>query len=622
MFKGLKRMVGIGQQSRTTDATLVQRFLRGEDIYTVDSDVRLADAYKQSIAVFRGVNVIGTSLAQIPYVLKDGKRKLQRGPIVDLVAQPNDQMTWFEFILTINCQLCMEGNAFILIDEPNSMDIPRALLPIPPRMLKPRRGKNLYSLLGWEMKSANRNDPVFFGTDQIIHLQYAPDPNDPIIGIGPLQPASITVESDYAASLYNRAMLKSGGLPAGMLRYEGPGRLSEEMKEEVADSWRRTYGGVRSGRRVAVVNKEWKWQQMSASARDMEFSGARVWNLKDIARALNVPMMYLNELESTGLGEAGIALYRRLLYEQNIIPLSKQIETALNNGLWSKISKRLRGGFDMSNVEALREDFNKKVEAGEKLYKIGFSINSINKRLELGMDDEPWGDDWFLPINMVPAIDVLNHSVQLPSRDSNVSDGGTTTKELTKESWAPEENQEMFITNQNVISTLSSRCIGRVRKRMMKIRSFLMEEIAGDDDPQLDRNWFDLSSYFRPFLIESFRLAGGEPSEAESYADERMQYISKYDDGLFSILSSVGSKDDRAVTCRHILNKVMSQIDNICSAEISRAFNFSRISSYRKLGIDRVRLIGACNHASDVSISELGEYPGCGCVISPAKESQ
>ena len=625
MFEGFKNRIGwsakgdTNAEERTVDATLVQRFLRGEDIYTTDTDVRLADPYKQSIAVFRAINAIGTSTAQIPYVMKDGRRVLKRGPILDLTIQPNDQMTWFEYIQTIIAHLCIDGNCFILIDEPDSQGIPRALLPIPPRMISPLRGDTLYSLKKWVLKGREGKAPVYFNPDQIIHLQYAPDPNDPILGIGPLQPASVTVESDYAASLYNKAMLKSGGLPAGMLRYEGPGRLNEEMKEEVADSWRRTYGGVRSGRRVAVVNKEWTWQQMSASARDMEFGDARVWNLKDIARAFNVPLMYLNELEKTGLGEAGITLYRRLFYEQNIIPLSKQIETAMNTALWSKLSKRLTGTFDTSNLEALREDFNKKCEAGEKLYKIGFPINAINKRLELGIDDVPWGDDWFVPVNMVPAIDVLNHAVQLPGGSEHSGNNNDATVMTTKEIMN-EKAGVSVITHDNVIKTVASRCIGRARKRMMKIRTDLVAMASDGDNTDVTRDMFDIASHMRQFLIEAYTIAGGDTVEAAPYADSRIEHISKYDQGLYIIFSNRINEGCDVAAVRKTLNKVMSQIDDICRVEIARAFNFSRIAAYRKLGIRKIRLIGECNHSHDIDIFEVGKYPECGCVVAPAKE--
>lgn len=619
MFEGLKKRLGMntaiveGSNVRTTDTTQVQRFLRGGDVEATGEDTRLLSAYKQSIAVFRSINIVGTSLAQIPYILKDGKRKLQRGPVMDLYSQPNDQMTWFEFLEMVVAHLHMSGNAFIYIDDPNSQGVPRALMPIPPSMISPVRGVTLYKVVKWKMKTPHGREPVYFNTDQIIHLQYAPDPDDPIIGVGPLEAARITVESDYAAALYNKAMLKSGGLPAGLLRYEGPGRLNEEMKEEVSDSWRRTYGGVRSGRRVAVVNKEWTWQQMSASARDMEFGDARKWDLKDIARAMNVPLMYLNEIDATGLGEAGISLYRRLFYEQNIIPLSKKIETALNNSLWAVISKRLRGGFDFSNVEALREDYNKKVEAGEKLYKIGFSINAINKRLELGLDEMAWGDDWFVPVNMVPAIDVLNHTVQLPigsGKDGNQSQDNTTitTKEIMN------ENATVH-THKTIVSAISSRCIGKVRKRMMKIRSSIMSEVLSED-PEIEKDEFDLSNYFRQFIIEAFCVGGGEYIKAEEYADTRVSHLSKYDKGLFVIFSSRSTSVEET---KRVLNKVMAQIDEICKVEVARAFNFSRLTAYRKIGVTKVRLIGGCSHEGEIDISN-GDYPECGCVVAPAKE--
>jgi hypothetical protein len=44
--------------------------------------------------------------------------------------------------------------------------------------------------------------------------------------------------------------------------------------------------------------------------------------------------------------------------------------------------------YDLSNIEALQENFTEKLANAEALYRMGYTSASINRRLELGFEDD------------------------------------------------------------------------------------------------------------------------------------------------------------------------------------------------------------------------------------------
>ena len=44
--------------------------------------------------------------------------------------------------------------------------------------------------------------------------------------------------------------------------------------------------------------------------------------------------------------------------------------------------------YDLSNIEALQQNFSEKLSNAESLYRMGYTSAAINRRLELGFEDD------------------------------------------------------------------------------------------------------------------------------------------------------------------------------------------------------------------------------------------
>ena len=114
---------------------------------------------------------------------------------------------------------------------------------------------------------------------------------------------------------------------------------------------------------------------------------------------------------------------QKAFWEGTLIPRMKYLQGAVNSKFFSFIGDgRTFGEFDLSGVSALKEDYSDKIKNGKELFEIGYSINSINKRLDLGMEDVPWGNVGYLPANLIPA-----GSVQVTEEDQGTEGAKTIT---------------------------------------------------------------------------------------------------------------------------------------------------------------------------------------------------
>lgn len=416
------RKIGFDVATRATNMGPWTQWLKGGDAPGFGGE-KLTDPVKQHIACFRCVNLIGQIVSRVPFEIWRGnagtiqtrsrtfggmslvKRKedgeqVTSGPLIDLFARPNEVMNWGKFVHTVSSHLQVDGNFYVLRDELSSRQIPGSLKPLDPNRVSPDRVKgDPFGLRGW-LYTTDGGGRVPVPIEEIAHGEYAPDPRDPLKGIGPLGVARITIEGDQAAAIYNRQLLKRGGQPGATLTYKGPKKLDDVRREEIAEEWERKFGNDSSGNRLAVLTGDFEYTPIAINPRDMQFMLAREWNLKDVARAFNIPLVFLNEFDASGLGDAGLRVLYKMLYESNIIPLCTIIAEAITEWIVRPVDPSLIAIFNFDTVEALREDLSAKAIAAQALIAAGWSPNAVNQRLDMGFEDMEGGDESLVAMGM------------------------------------------------------------------------------------------------------------------------------------------------------------------------------------------------------------------------------
>lgn len=118
----------------------------------------------------------------------------------------------------------------------------------------------------------------------------------------------------------------------------------------------------------------------------------------------NICILFNGKVSWSGNSYEGINAAHRAFWIENIVPKAEMIADVINYQFLQYLDDgTYRFQFDFNSIEALREDFYRKVDSAERLYQIGFPINMINKRLNLGMDEVEWGDVWWVNQNKAPV---------------------------------------------------------------------------------------------------------------------------------------------------------------------------------------------------------------------------
>src|SRR5712691_11474873 len=85
------------KESRT--GPLIALFTEGRARWTPRDYLALArEGYARNAVAYRAVRLVAEAVANLPFVLYDGGRELDRHPLLDLLARPNPRQSRADFL--------------------------------------------------------------------------------------------------------------------------------------------------------------------------------------------------------------------------------------------------------------------------------------------------------------------------------------------------------------------------------------------------------------------------------------------------------------------------------------------------------------------------------------------
>jgi len=372
-------------------------------VYT-DLTVRKAvrEGYKISGDVYRCVREIVQAISGIPWVVldKDGE-VIPNHDFAKVWAHPNKQFSGQDNMELIVAHQLLVGNSLIQPIIVGSR--PREFWVCMPDLIHPiPSSKPGEWLAGYQVTSADgtqRNVPP----EQFIHFMLL-DPGNLYWGVGPLQAAARTVDTDNEAQDTQKISMQNRGIPDGVFEVEKPSgeedHLTPEQYEE-ADRRIKEHYLTKEKRRMPWVIAGGKWHQMSLTPAEMDFIKSRLSNKRDIAGTFGISSIFLGDMEHSSY--ANMAEARKALYQDVGIPMLDDIKSTLNLRIAPMYGEGITISYDVSKVLALREDHKKQAETGKMYFDMGVPFDQINEKLEMGFSEFPGWDRGYLPLNLLPT---------------------------------------------------------------------------------------------------------------------------------------------------------------------------------------------------------------------------
>lgn len=373
----------------------------GVAVYS-DLSIRKAtrEGYKLSLYVYRAVRTIVQSASGIPWVVIDNKSGeiIPEHPFTLAWANPNPFFSGQDNMEYLTAHLKLVGNAIIQPimagGQPKEFWIcmPDLIHPVPSK--DPSKWIEGYQVTESDGSQRRELAPA----ETFVHFMQF-NPGDPYWGIGDLQAAARTVDTDNEMQDTQKVSMQNRGTPDGV--FVSDVAMTNEQWEESQRQVKEKYLNKKSRREPWILGAGYKWYQMSLTPVEMDFINSRLRNADDIATAFGLDPWWLGDRRASTYNNVVEA--KKALYELVIIPLMDDIKATLNLKIAPLYGDNITISYDLSGVTALREDFGQKVDQAGKMFAMGVPISQANTILKLGLEEFPGWENSYLPFSLNPV---------------------------------------------------------------------------------------------------------------------------------------------------------------------------------------------------------------------------
>jgi HK97 family phage portal protein len=374
--------------------------------------------------VYACCNRIGNPIASFPRAIyqsdgNGGRVEVKEHPMSErLKLRPNDYMSSRTVTKAQMLHSLTWGNGYQEIER-NLKGEAVGIWPLLPDKTAPKRvdGKLFYQ---------TSVDGQSFRIDHGDVMHVMDQSQDGYLGLSPVALARQALGLALAAETFGSKFFANDAKSGGFLQH--PGRLSPQASANIRgqDGKDRSagenpaarverQGGLDNAHRVKILEEGMKFVSTTIPPEDAQFLGTREFQIAEIARMYDVPLILLQSHEKSTSWGTGIEQLMIGFIRQTVAPWVHAIEQEMNWKLFTE-EERKKGLFVKFNMNAiLRGD----MAARAAFFKAMFDVGAFSPNRILGLEDEdgigPEGDRHFVPSNYTP-LDMVG-SANLAPRD-------------------------------------------------------------------------------------------------------------------------------------------------------------------------------------------------------------
>ena len=346
--------------------------------------------YASSVSVYAAIKLRADSISRPPARLL--RRDISVGRVAVEETHPAQQLLnrvnrWYtrgDLWRATEIYLNLWGSAFWALDRDE--EGVREIWPLRPNRMSilPDRKRHIRGFV-----YQGQSGPVPYTPEEVIWIRYF-NPLEEYAGLSPLAPARLAVDMGTDGLRFNRNFLRNSAQPDFVLLTNDD--MTDAEVEDFYDRWEARYQGPGNAHRPAIANFIRDIKTLGLSHKDMDFMAGLRWSLEEVCRAYGVPKPLLSDLERATFANVNAA--ERIFWRNTIVPELHFIEEQLSLMLLPRLGyPELTLEFDLSSIEALQEDENRRVQREVQLLDRGvLTINEVRK--QRNMPDVAWGDTW------------------------------------------------------------------------------------------------------------------------------------------------------------------------------------------------------------------------------------
>ena len=404
LFDFFKSKAVTNLSSEQVRSALLQQIGGGLVVPEDNARSYITSGYNLNIVVHSAVRYITRRAADIPIKLvltgKDGKKtNIDKHPILDLLRRPNDIQNYNEFAEQSLGFYLLTGNSYNYQVKSTTREsaIPLELYNLPAQYVDIKTSGNTgtEAIEAYNLRTISTQN---FDPKLIIHLKtpnYLFDNGQWLYGISPLKAALKSLNTNNSNQTALAKLAQNLGA-IGLLMFDQ--KSNDDVKSPTKEQLRgmqsfinKSVQGVTNRGGIRVISQMFKWQNISASEKDLGLLEGSKMTARDIYSVYGLDSKLFNDHTSSTYNN--ITEARKGAYTEAILPTLNAWLAKLNAEFFTE-SDGLCLKPDLSGIEVLHKDQTELIN----VLKDAYFIPTSKKQELVGI--EP---DFVLPEYLIPV---------------------------------------------------------------------------------------------------------------------------------------------------------------------------------------------------------------------------
>lgn len=403
--------------STAKQATPAETYRRWEAMMTAMGEdgrtIGIRDAYTRSAWVYGAISIIAEAVARTPFEITFNDNERRSGPLVQLVNEPNrydSQGSSAKFRYAYMTELLLNGAVIKLLTElrgqtPQGMILyPRARFTAETAI--DENGKEV--VRRWQLHHrAGRNNYI---PDDEIHHDALYNPLHDWEGLAPLAAAIAVVNNDVNISEFANRFFVNDASPGMIFSSDDPD-FDQEQAELATKLWNDKHRGVGKAWSTVFLGHGLKPFKIGMGLDPRILGPLKGLTREEIVTGIfKVPLSIFGQ--SDAAGNQGVVIGGRGAASNSekegflinvIMPWSRRYDEEFNIDIAWRFGIGFKGHHNFDENPILENRRLARAETAAELLKQGVPLNEMIRWLKLELHEIPWGNDWLVPDNMIPA---------------------------------------------------------------------------------------------------------------------------------------------------------------------------------------------------------------------------
>lgn len=375
------------------------------------------DAIKQCTWVYSAVTFIAEGVADAPLAAWRNGKRVESHPALDLYNRPNnyhDQKTAALFDYAYMLELLLNGAVMRVLGDmqgfrPGTMSV-RPRWHFRPSWAMDDNGRQVVTVWHLQHYGASRD---YIPQDNIYHDALY-NPLHDFEGLAPLTAALLSVANDSSIGEYANRYFENDGSTGIVFSTDHPA-FNQKQADDAAKKWKETYAGLRNAFGVKFVGFGLEPYNVGSPLDAKMLQILRQLTREEIVEGIyKLPLDAISNKSDGGDivigGPSGgtQASAREGALINVIMPWAARCDAEFTRDIAWRFGGDVQVKHDFTGNPILERRRLERAKATVELIDRGVPLNEVIRWLHLEIEPQPWGDDWWIKNDRLPAQVVLN----------------------------------------------------------------------------------------------------------------------------------------------------------------------------------------------------------------------